>query len=411
MRRRGAAWVSVVVALAVLSAGCGSHQSPEDALGRGKPATASPNEPVQALLRDRAQRLLAGDVDGYLAHLSPSARSFEEPIARVAVTLPLGKIDMSLNEATISDDGSKFRGASVWLTYAFKELPDDNPFRLRLLYDIDRQQDGSWIITSSKFDNRPFVPPPPALWPRGPVEITRSTHFLVMARPGVPKVAEATAQAEKAYAELHPKLPFAIDERALLVLAKDAHESVENNGPDVAFENSFCNPVPGGDVCRQEERVVMVNLFAVLNPGPVSQENVGTTDGIFQHELAHLALSHFTRPCTTDWVVEGGAMELAGERRTDEWKKLAQVGLDQTSLVEGGYGFANAAVLYLVATFGASKFFDFYQNFKNLPQCTTAERDVRSKLDERLLRRYYRFGVDDLAVFTRDYIRKAVGAT
>jgi len=412
----------MIVAVLVIAAGCGDSQSREDALGRGRPATASPNEPIQVLLRERAKRLLAGDVDGYLAPLGAEAAAFEGPIARVAVTLPLDRIDMTVNEANISDDGTKFRQASVWLTYNFKDLPADNPFRVRFLNDIDRQQDGTWVITKSKFDNRLNIPPPPPLWPKGPVEITRSPHFLVMARPGVPRVAEATALAEKAYDALLPKLPLETDGHALLVLARDGKEFVENYGPKeaTAVNQSLCSPVPGSTdtLCRPEERLVMADLSDILTIGVVKKqgtENTGSPDGVFQHELAHLALSRFTRECTTLWVAEGAAMLLAGERRTDEWK--LRVGSGQLNDLRlnakpFSYGFANAAVLYLVETFSAEKFFDFYQNFKNLPlptqECSGAVRDVRSQNDERLLRRYYRFGVEDLEGFTRDYIRKAV---
>jgi len=425
MRRRGAAWLGVLVALAVFTAGCGGDKSPADAPGRGKPATANPNEPIQAMLRERAKRLLAGDVNGYLAPLGPEALAFEGPIARIAATLPLNRIDMTIHEANISSDGAKFRGASVWLTYNYRELAADNPFRVRFLYDMDRQQDGSWIITMSKFDRRSGVPPPPALWPTGPVEITRSPHFLVMARPGVPRVAEATALAEKGRAQLVPKLPLETDERSLLVLAKDTKEFVDNYGPEdaTALQRDFCSLVPGNDqrLCRPEERLVMANLTDTLATGVVkleNAENTGTPQEVFQHELSHLALSRFTRPCTNRWVVEGTATVLADERWTDEWKfrvspkgKLDQLPLNSNPL---SYGFANAAVLYLVETFGAARFFDFYQNFKDLPVdvkgCSGQVTDVRSQLDERLLRRYYRFGVEDLEGFARGYIRKAVGA-
>lgn len=397
----------------LLLAGCnsaGGGASEKVVNGRGG---ANPSEPIQRLLQERARRLLAGDIAGYLAGLGPQARGFEEPIARVALSLPFEKIDMTVNEATISDDGTKFRGASVHLIYKFKELPEDNPFRVRFLYDIDRQQDGSWVVVRSVFDRRQGIPPPPPLWPTGPVEITRSPHFLVMNRPGVPKVAEATALAEKGYTQLLPRLPLVTDPRALLVLAKDDDEFVASSGTrgGVAQQQSECIPVPATALCRPEERLVLADLPATLGVAGATGETTASPEGVFQHELAHLALSRFTRSCTNRWVVEGGAMLLAGERRVSEWRALLPK-LDSTGLNPLSYGFANAAVSYLVESFGAAKFFDFYQNFKSLPEqeCSGNVANVRSRLDERLLRSYYRFGVEDLEGFTRDYIRKALAA-
>ncbi len=411
-----------LAAATTLAACQGDTQAVTDAEGQG--LVANPRRPVQLMLRERAKRLLAGDVEGYLAALSPEARAFEEPIARVAVTLPLSKIDLTVGEATISDDGSSFRNASVTMQYSFKELPADNPFRLRFLYDIERRQEG-WVVTKSQFILPPDAPPPPPLWPFGPVEITRSPHFLVMARPGVSSVAEITDQAEKAYAELRPRLTLTPDDRLLLVLATDRKEYMDNYGDEgsVALaRHPFI--VTAGHPARPEERLAMANLQALSEVGEVKLEQSlrpVQPDEVFRHELAHLALSRFTRPCTNGWVAEGGAMLLAEEHavRSAEWRAI--VAADELAGLRLNpneppldYAFAYAAALYLVEKGGSEKFFDFYQNFKNLPEptllCSGQVGTVRSRLDERLLRRYYRIGVEDLEGFTREYIRKAAPA-
>jgi len=409
--------VGVVLAAVLLVGSCrGSTQTVKDAEGQG--VVANPNRPVQLLLRERADKLSTGDVEGYLAALSPPARAFEEPIAKVAVTLPVTRFDLSVGEATISDDGNHFRNASVTLTYWYKELPADNAFRVRLLYDLDRQSAG-WVVTKSQFDRRPFVPPPPELWPFGPVGFTRSPHFLVMARPGTRGVPEMAAVAEKAYAGLVPTLPVASDDRVLLVVAGNRKEYLDNAGDPTSVALAPFALVPaGGGLLRPEERRVFADLTALLAPGRLPLDNSPDPiepETVFRHELAHLALSRFTRACTSDWVVEGAAMQLAGEHRSDQWKALASGGkLDGAVLnsVPPNYALADAAVDYLVQTGGAAKFLDFYRNFKNLPEqgCSGQVGNVRSRVDERLLRRYYRFGVTDLEGFARDYIRKAVAA-
>lgn len=407
--------VGVIVAAAILMSACGGpEQLVRDAEGQG--LAANPSRPVQQLLRDRAAKLNSGDVDAYLAPLSPAARAFEEPVARRALALPVSRFDMALGAATISDDGDHFRDAAVTLEYRYKELPDDNPFRLHLLYDFDHQPNG-WVVTKAQFDSRPAYPPPPELWPSGPVTFTRSPHFLVMARPGARGVAELTATAEKEYADLAPALPVPSDDRVLLVLAADTKEYADNYGDPRSLAYA---PFELGRNGAAERRIV-ANAAGLLAPGSVKLDNSPdpvAPDAVFRHELAHLALARYTRGCTSDWVAEGGAMVLAAERRSDRWKALAQGGkldglaLDPVPPATADYAFVNAAVAYLVGTYGQPKFVEFYRNFKALPDegCSGRVANVRSASDERLLRRYYRFGVTDLEGYTRDFIRKAVAA-
>lgn len=397
---------------ALFLAGCGGSPVPVTE-PRAQGGAAAPNRPVQDLLRDRAAKLDGRDVEGYLAALSPAARGFEEPLVRRALELPVGRFDMTLGRATISDDGSHFRDAEVTLEYRYAELPADNPFRLHLLYDLDRQPSG-WVVTRAQFDRRPGVAPPPELWPSGPVAFTRSPHFLVMARPGTRGVAQLTAAAEHAYTDLVPALPLPSDERILLVLAADPREYADNFGDARSLAYAPFELGRGGP----EERRIVADAAGLVVPGTVALPDSPdplVPDALFRHELAHLALARYTRGCTSDWVAEGGAMELAGERRTDRWKALVKGGtldrlaLDPVPPARADYAFVNAAAGYLVDTYGRATFLDFYRNFKNLPEsgCSGQVANVRSASDERLLRRYYRFGVTELEDRAREYMRRA----
>lgn len=88
---------------------------------------------------------------------------------------------------------------------------------------------------------------------------------------------------------------------------------------------------------------------------------------VFEHELAHLALSRVSRESTTGWVLEGGAMLLADERRIGSWRlgqlfgiydRVSFADLSEMGKLNGAisYAYANAAVSYLVETFGEKKF-------------------------------------------------------
>lgn len=417
----------LLLAALLLGACAESGDTGPDAEGLG--AVANPRRPVQLMLRERADRLLAGDVDGYLAPMSPEARAFEEPIARSAAKLPLDRIDLTIGEATISLDGARFDEAAVILNYRYKDLAADNQFRIHLVYQLERRE-SAWIVSQARFDDDSPLPPP--MWATGPVETTPSAHFLVMHRPGTPRVAEMVARAEQGLAQLLPKLTLEADPRYLMVLASDEQTfgQILGDDPTGVLAAALAELVEtSAHPLRPEGRHMIVNLPLVFLAAEVPLEESGTKltpTVVFQHELGHLALSRFTRPCTDRWVAEGAAMYLAAERRVEAWRRMvATGGLDPLALKDMGvkeeddeeepvvdYPYANAAVLYLVEAHGAEKFFDFYQNFKELqpgPACKgRSQRTERATGSDRLLRRYYGFGSAELDGFTRDYIRKAV---
>lgn len=145
---------------------------------------------------------------------------------------------------------------------------------------------------------------------------------------------------------------------------------------------------------------------------------------VFQHELGHLALSRVTRESTPGWVSEGGAMLLSGERRLGSWEagelekiyeevSFTELSADRNLDSAVTYAYANAAVSYLVETFGKKKFWDFYRDFKEYePSGASMEahplEELRSDATHRLLRRIYDMNEEQLDQKTREYIKKAV---
>lgn len=406
-----------LVALSVLAA-CGSG-------GRagtpGSLVAPGPREPVQALLRERARALTNGDVEGYLRPLSAEARAVEEPIARGALAVPLDTVDFTIGQAVISEDGRRFRDAAVTLVYRYQELPPDNSFRIPFVYDLEERA-GSWIVTRSQPTD--VLP----LWATGPVRPARSSHFLALSRPQVQGVDETLALAERARAEIVAKLTLEPDLRHLLVLAANPQEfgqvlgSPEGSGAAeslVAATRFDLRASAASSLPRPESRDTVANVQALFDGGQAPAGDGAQPEAfaleVFRHELAHLALSRFTRGSTPAWVAEGGAMLLAGERRVDAWRQAVERGLlDTLTLAEMfsreamgplEHGFANAATFYLVERHGEERYWDFYQNFKEF--VTEGPQPVRSSGAERLLRRYYRFGVEELDGFTREWIRRA----
>lgn len=369
------------------------------------------------MLRERAARFEAGDIDGYLAPMNPEARAFEEPIVREALKLPLSQIDITIGEATISLDAQRITDAAITFRHRYRQLPQDNPFRLSLVYDLELR-DGSWIIVASRFP-ADYLPP---LWAIGPIEVTESPHFVVVARAGSKHVAEMTAKAEEGLTRLLPKITLETDPKFLLVLPIDEadYEAVVGESDSLAVA-AVVYIATSAHPLRPEDRHMIINVVAARRAAEVTIEEDTTpldTTLVLQHELAHLALSRFTRPCTTDWLAEAAAMWLSEDRRVDEWRRMVAPGplnpptLRQMEEEGVHYPTANAIGLALVERKGAAKFLDFYQNFKDLepaPDCRgRARRTERAFGSDQLLRRHYGIDIQQADEMTKEYIRKAV---
>lgn len=459
----------VAVAAALVLAACGSDALPDPGI------VADPRQPVQEMLQARARRLSAGDAEGYLAPMAPEARAVEEPIARGALAVQVSEVNLAMDEADFAPEGDRVTGARVDFVYRYPQLPRDNEFRLRLNYEIERR-DGAWIVTKSEPDPDVYGPLP--IWATGPVQVARSPHFVVLSRPGLAGVDRSLDIAEEARSQLLERLTLVPDQVHLLVLAKGHQEFADLLGDeglpeDVLAAAGYHFSETRGHESRPEGRALVVKLDGLVgdpsrkveldpNHGARLDGKAGTEGGmggmggmgaggrqmggghgtppgtgpqrppsdltarqVFQHELGHLALSRFTRRSTPPWVVEGGAMQLSGERRVGEWKFL----LDHRPLLDEPalsfakaltrnplksalqYGYVNAAVSYLVETSGPAKFWDFYRNFKEYDRGSEAHplEEVWPDATHRLLRRMYDLEEAQLDTKTLEYLER--GAT
>jgi hypothetical protein len=414
--RRAWTWAALVAG-AVAAAGCGGG-------GGGSEPVANPRDPVRVMLRERAEALNAGDLERWLAPVAPEARQFEELVGRGALSMPLARVDLTLGTADVEPGGARFERAEVALVYRYEGLPDDNVFRLYLRSDI-ALRDGKWVITAT--EPNPDAPSEPPIWATGTTETARSPHFLALFRPGLPGVQDLLDKAERSRERLLPRLTLEPDDQHLVVFARDQaeYESLGGVEGSLAFVSSVYRTPSGAYLERPENREMYVNVVAVSDP--VRAEEVRDRPDalhgvVFEHELGHLALSRFDRMPTPVWLSEAGAMQLAEERRVDDWKRIVEGDLfDELELSFGPmsraesiggaqYAYANAGVSYLVEAFGIEKFWDFYQNFKALGATMTDVPAMRGEGAQRLVRRYYGFDLDELDTRTRDYMRKAVAA-
>jgi hypothetical protein len=405
MRARRRRLAAVAIAVAFVAGACSSDvsEAPDQLAGLAE---------VREMLSRRAGALAAGDVEGYLRPLSPSARAFEEPIARAALALPLTAFALVFNPPEGTNLFTPtFRNVPIEFRYRYKDLPEDNTFHFTLDYDLERQG-GGWVVTRAESE----LSDPPPLWATGPAEITASEHFLALHRPGARLVGESLALAERARSELTPKLTLRQDARHLMVLVGDQDRLSDLVGGRIGAGTVAVAMAGTSGTRIPDNRELIVDVDATFGAtsGPLLEHGVQETDltpqQVFQHELAHVALGRSTRANMPGWVREGAAMYLAGERRVIAWREGLEIGLfDSLSFVElnregsdlpgAAYAYANAAVLHLVEAFGVPKFWQFYADF---------EREDNPQPDV-ILRSAYQIEARELDRRTRAYIAANAG--
>lgn len=378
-------------------------------------ADAGPAGEVRALLRQRAALLAEGDVAGYLAAVRPSAEATERALAEGAAAVPVSWANVSFQPRPgARSTASTFRDAEVDVVFRYEGLPEENLFRFSLDYDLELQG-GSWVITGSRFAGHSDPPP---IWATGPAASARSEHFLALHRPGLAGAGDALDAAEQGWRGLAARLPgFAADDVHLVLLAGSDEEYAAIKGsPDEgevgiarARSSSLSEP-EGRHMLVKAHEIVLGDATAAAEDGaqaPAAE--------VFQHELAHLALTGLDGPFTPSWVSEGAAMYLAEERRVDAWAFGRAEGvfapmsvgrMDRGGLADGlEYAYANAAVLHLVEEFGAERFFDFYGRFRPL----SPGGDFLSDPTAVTLDGAYGLTVQQLDERTRAYIDRAAG--
>lgn len=327
------------------------------------------------MLERRATALLADDVDQYLAPLADSAKQSERALAEGAKAVPLSYAELTLSPEAQLDGRDALNGAEVSLAYRYEGLPNDNTFRLRMNYDLVRQEAG-WHVSSSKYADGTRLP----IWSNGSVATARAQHFLALHRIGLTNAQESLQLAEDARALLAPKLRLPLEEAHLMLLARDRTEYLEfsaRESPETAiahFESAYS--ITPGEI-TVESRQIIVNLAQLSS----RKESIET----FVHELGHLALSPQTRPFTPAWITESSAMFLADTRPTAAWRqgqrsgrfdrlsfldlsRASSLGSHDPTGVAGSfeYAYAAAAGYYLIETFGVESFWKLYAAFADV---------------------------------------------
>lgn len=424
MRRRSMRAVAGALTAIVVGAACIEAQAPPPVAG------GSPQVAVSRMLERRADAAGAGDRDAFLRPVGGQALRLESNIADALGRLPVAGADIRIREMNVPRGGGRVRDVRIDFAYWLEDLADDNLLHLPLLYDLV-QRDGSWVIVRSDIDVDELDDSPVPMWFTGPFEMQRSDHFVALFRPGLDNPGDVLEDAETAWSRLVREVTFPVDDKNLMVIARDADELEEFSGQEeaIAAAGWAFYQAAGRMQVRPENRHIVVDRAALVGlEAAIAESEEGslarlTPTQVFKHELGHLALSRVTSEYTPGWVVEGGAMFMAGEERVNEWAAgLALAEFDDLSFVElgrrrglpgeFGYAYANAATEYLVEERGPRTYWEFYRGFHDFVISEPrSEQAIRSDRARRLLNLLYGMTERDLDRAARTWMEGAVAGT
>jgi hypothetical protein len=339
---------------------------------------------VQEFLDERVELLEAKDIQGFLATASPQAQEFERPIAIGVVAVPLTGIRMHVDQAALQDRGVPQTGIDVEFVYRYEGLPEDNTFRILLNYDF-AETDGRWMVAAASL--RPGTALP--VWASGPIQSQRSEHFLALYRPELPDPGRVLREAEEARAQLDGKITFPLEDHYVILVARNDSEYQMMSSATLGPVSAIAQVETSYEVTPETIRVLSRQM--VINSQKLHAD--GQALETLRHELGHLAVAQYTRPFTPAWVSESAAMYLAGTRPVAIWRNgLQRNRFDQITIErltrasnlgehdpsrEGAsleYAYSAAAAWYLVETYGAERYWEFYRTYADVAAGVLYER-------------------------------------
>lgn len=300
------------------------------------------------------------------------------------VAVPLTGLDLRLDRGALQAQGESLSGVRVDLVYRYEGLPDDNSFRITLNYDF-AEVDGGWSVRAAGLKPGSSLP----VWASGPIQTKQSEHFLALYRPELTDSDRILREAEEARSQLDGKITFPLEDKYVILVARDDEEYQMMSSAVLGPVSAIAQVETSYEVTPNTIRVLSRQM--VINSKKLHED--GAALETLRHELGHLAVAQYTRPFTPAWVSESAAMYLAGTRPESIWRSgLARNRFDSINIErltrasnlgehdssrEGAsleYAYSAAAAWYLVETFGAEKYWEFYRSYADVPAKDLYER-------------------------------------
>ena len=395
----------LVAGLAALAAGgCGGGSS-EPAKPKPTPTATTVSEGAQqprddageinALLRERAGLLEQGRAAAFAATSTGTQRARDRRAAKRTKALSLERVRFVADELQTS--GNR---ASVAVTLSYRVRGMKRPFRTPRRVRARRTADG-WRVTRDKPRREPLP------WEVAAFRAIRSRHVVLLAPRGI-DAAPLRSGLERAYRDIRRDLPSRdLPPSVLVIAAGDARQAKQLAGRIAHGILAIANVTVdwGPPPALQVERVLAQRLIVVVDRWRLQPEMA--RQSTLAHELTHTALDPDTSARTPPWLIEGVAMYVSNDDRSEEARaraaglgpsmKLRQLcmpnsifrlrGRDQAA----AYAAASAAAEAIVARRGTKGLFKLYDAFNEStipggPGAETTDRVLRRTLGMSLAR-------------------------
>jgi hypothetical protein len=261
---------------------------------------------INALLRERAEQLEFGKGDAFADTSTGGQRVIDRRAARRTRALSLEQVRFVADELQTSGER-----ADVAVTLSYRVRGMKRPFRTQRRVRARRTEDG-WRVTRDKPRREPLP------WEIAAFRAVRTPHVVLLAPRGM-DVKALSGGLERAYREIRKDLPSRdLPPSVLVIAARDARQAQLLTGRIakgiVAIANVSVEwgPAPALEV----ERVLAQRLIVVVDrwrtqPGFARESTL-------VHEMTHTALDPDTSARTPPWLVEGLAMYVSNDDRSDE---------------------------------------------------------------------------------------------
>jgi hypothetical protein len=399
----------LLAGLAILAAGCGGggseagqekdKLSPEaqEALDELDANTSEPDPAadIEQLLGERAQALAAEDGDALSATADGRQRARDRVTARRAKRLQIERVRIVADE--LETDGG--RGEAL-VTMSYRVRGMRRPFYTRRELVLRKRSVG-WRVSRDK----PRAESLP--WEVAAFEVTRAPHVILLADPSVDP-APLRAGLVRAYREIRRNLPARDLPRDVLVIAaRDDAQAERLTGRIARGVIALANvrvdfgPEPTLEVERvlEQRLIVLDSRWRALPP----EEQQST----LVHEMTHTALNPDTSGRTPPWLIEGVAMYVSGDDRTEE-ARLRAAGAGPTTTLRklckpnsifrlsgsaqgAAYAWSSGAAQAIVDQSGTEGLFRLYDAFNDDKYdgrtcAATTDRVMRRTIDMSLAR-------------------------
>ena len=297
-----------------------AHGAAVPSVGRSTgPADTEREQALVDLLARRAEALLVGDRQAWLAGVDPQAPAFRERQAAVfdaARQLPLEKWTYRLgaDRPRLSQSRRPALGADAWIAEVllrYRVAGFDAVDVQRRLYLTVVLRDGRWWVAEDADGTTSGKPSDRDIWDHGPVQVASGTSSLVVGQLPAVTLAAYAAEADRAVAAVDDIWTQKWPRRVLLYAPATVQQMAELTQLPAAGLSQLAAVTAGradpGRRARGDRIILNPAAFAGLVP---TARRV-----VLAHETAHVATRAMRRTAVPLWLAEGFA-DYVGYRGT-----------------------------------------------------------------------------------------------